>query len=147
MSRQLALGGQPVLVAHWSEAVEVVEQRGHLNRLLLVDAPGDPGRLAPLVQAATARGCALVVCLGAGAEQVQRMVDAACDAAAPGLVVASSWHDPTSDPDAAVDAFSLFSDWVGGGQGVSLLVTEDAGLDVILDAARAHRARAAPPAR
>ena len=147
MSRQLALGGQPVLVAHWSEALAVVEQRGQLNRLLLVDAPVDPGRLGPLVRAAAARGCALIVCLGAGAERVQRMVDALCDAAATGQVVASSWHDPSSDPDAALDAFSLFSDWVGGGHGVSLLVTEDAGLDVILHAARSHHARAAPPGR
>lgn len=137
MSRQLALGGQPVLVAQWSEARAVVEERSHLNRLLLVDAPADEARLGPLVQAAAARGCALIVCLGTGAERVQRMVDALCDATAtPGQVVASSWHDPSNDPDAALDAFSLFSDWVGGRAGVSLLVTEDAGLETILDAAR-----------
>jgi hypothetical protein len=142
MSRQLALGGQPVLVAHWSEALAVVEERHHLNRLFLVDAPMGDARLGPLVQAAAARGCALVICLGAGAERVQRRVDALCDATAPaGQVVASSWHDPSIDPAAAEDAFSLFSDWVGGGPGVPLLVTEDAGLETILDAARTLHAR------
>jgi len=146
MSRQLALGGQPVLVAHWAEALSVVEEHSHLNRLLLVEAKGDDSRLTAIVRAAAQRGCALVVCLGPGAEYIQRTVDAACEAAAPeGQVVATSWHDASEDADAALDAFSLFSTWVGGAPGVPLLVTEDAGLDTILDAARElHRRRDAP---
>jgi hypothetical protein len=142
MSRQLALGGQPVLVARWPEALAVVEERSNLNRLLLVGARAGDALLAPLVRAVAARGCALIVCLGPDAERIQAAVDALCDAAsAPGQLVATSWHDPSEDPDAAVDAFSLFSEWVGGAPGVPLLVTEDAGLETILDAARALHAR------
>jgi hypothetical protein len=146
VSRQLALGGQPVLVAHWGEALTVVEEHPHFNRLLLVDAESEDARLAPIVRAAAVRGCALVVCLGRGAEAVHRAVDAACEtAAAPGQVVATSWHDPQGDDEAALDAFSLFSRWVGGRPGVPLLVTEDAGLDSVLDAARVLRMRAQAP--
>jgi hypothetical protein len=145
MSRQLALGGQPLLVARWAEAVSVVEQHSHLNRLLLVDAPNDEPGLAALVRAAAARGCALVVCLGVGAEALNRRVNAACDAAAPGgQLLATSWHDPTADPDAALDAFSLFTTWVGGTPGIPLLVTEDAGLDTILNAARRFHSGSEP---
>jgi hypothetical protein len=143
VSRQLALGGQPVLVARWAEALRVVEEHRRLNRLLLVDADRDDARVAPLVRAATGRGCALVVCLGEGAERMHRTVDAVCEAASPGgQSVATSWHDPAADTDAALDAFSLFSAWVGGSPGVLLLVTEDAGLDAILDAARKLHGRA-----
>ncbi|HXX32381.1 MAG TPA: hypothetical protein VEJ89_16890 [Myxococcaceae bacterium] len=142
MSRQLALGGQPVLVAHWAEALEVAGQHARLNRLLLVEPPLDTEPLLALVREAVRRGCALIVVLGQGAEAVHRAVDAAADQASlPGRVVATSWHDPGSDPRAPVDAFSLFSDWVGGSEGVPLLVTEDVGLDAILDAARVHHAR------
>jgi hypothetical protein len=141
MSRQLALGGQPVLVARWSEAPAVVAERAHLNRLLLVDAPRDTELLAPLVRAAAARGCALIVCLGPEAEQVHQVVGRLCEALSPPGQVATSWHDPSADPEAALDAFSLFTEWVGGAPGVPLLVTEDAGLDAILDAARTLHAR------
>jgi hypothetical protein len=145
MSRQLALGGQPVLVARWAEAVSVVEQHAHLNRLLLVDARNDEPALAPLVRAAAARGCALVVCLGVRAEDVQRTVDSVCEAAALSeRMVATSWHDPSGDPDAALDAFSLFTTWVGGRPGIPLLVTEDSGLDTILEAARRLHGQKAP---
>ncbi len=145
MSRQLALGGQPVLVAHWAEALSVVEEHPHVNRLLLVDAERDDPRLVPVVRAAAAHGCALLVCLGAGAEDVQRAADAACEAAAPGgQPVATSWHDPATDTEAALDAFSLFSAWVGGSPGILLLVTEDAGLDTILEAARKLHRRSGP---
>jgi hypothetical protein len=146
MSRQLALGGQPVLVAHWGEALVVVEEHPQLNRLLLVDADSEDARLDAIVRAATARGCALVVCLGRGAEAVHRAVDTACEAAAAaGQVVATSWYDSQGDDEAALEAFSLFSRWVGGGPGVPLLVTEDAGLDSVLDAARILRQRAQLP--
>lgn len=145
MSRQLALGGQPVLVARWAEAVSVVEQHLHLNRLLLVEAQRDAPGLAPLIRAAAARGCALVVCLGKDAEAVHLAVDAVCDTPPlAGQVVATSWHDPSVDPQAALDAFSLFSTWVGGAPGIPLLVTEDAGLDAILDAARQLHSRSGP---
>lgn len=143
MSRQLALGGQPVVVAHWSEARAVAEQHPHLNRLLLVEAQADSELLSPLVRAAVQRGCALIVCLGHDADRVHRVVDALCDEASPpGLVVATSWHDAAEGPRATLDAFALFSEWVGGSPGVPLLVTEDAGLDEILDAARAFRSPA-----
>ena len=144
MSRQLALGGQPVVVAHWSEARAVAEQHPHLNRLLLVDPRADSELLAPLLRAAVQRGCALVVCLGQQAEPVHRVVDRICDqASGPGRVVATSWHDSDQDRGATLDAFALFSEWVGGEPGVPLLVTEDAGLDAILDAARAYRGSSA----
>jgi hypothetical protein len=132
-----------VLVAGWAEALAVTEAHPHLNRLLLVDARLEEPLLAPLLKAAAARGCALVVCLGPGADAVHRTVDAACEAA--GQTVAISWHDPSADAEAALDAFSLFSSWVGGTPGLPLLVTEDAGLDSILDAARTLRRRPAYP--
>jgi hypothetical protein len=141
MSRQLALGGQPVLVARWSEAPAVALEQAHLNRLLLVDAPCDAELLAPLVRAALERGCALMVCLGPQAEQVQRLVARLCDGLSPPGQVATSWHDPSGDSEAALEAFSLFTEWVGGAPGIPLLVTEDAGLDAILDAARTRHAR------
>jgi hypothetical protein len=140
LSRQLALGGQPVLVAHWAEALGVVEEHRGVNRLLLVDGLPEAQELPGLVQAAVAHGCALVVCLGRDAEDVQKVVDGACEAL--GQVVATSWHDSREDPEAALDAFSLFTSWVGGAPGVPLLVTEDAGLDAILDAARKLHGRA-----
>jgi len=139
VSRQLALGGQPVLVAGWAEALAVAEAHLHLNRLLLVDTRLQEPLLAPLLEAAAVRGCALVVCLGPGADTVHRTVDAACQAA--GQRVAISWHDSSADAEAALDAFSLFKSWVGGTPGVPLPVTEDAGLDSILDAARTLRGR------
>jgi hypothetical protein len=142
LSRQLALGGQPVLVARWAEALAVVEEHRPVNRLLLVDAGADAKELPGLVRAAVARGCALVVCLGADAEHVQEVVDEACEAS--GQVVATSWHDSRKDSEAALDAFSLFTAWVGGAPGVPLLVTEDTGLDAILDAARKLHGRAGP---
>jgi hypothetical protein len=141
LSRQLALGGQPVLVARWAEALAVVEEHP-VHRLLLVDAQADAKELPGLVRAAVARGCALVVCLGPDAEHVQKVVDGACEAS--GQVVATSWHDSGEDSDAALDAFSLFTTWVGGAPGVPLLVTEDTGLDAILDAARKLHGRAGP---
>lgn len=136
MSRQLALGGQPVLVARWSEAASVVQEHPHLNRLLLVEARLDTPGLAPLVAAAAARGCALLVLLGPDSEQVLQAVEEACGFAALGQRVATSWHDSAQDAEAALDAFSLFSTWVGGPGGIPLLVTEDEGLDAILQAAR-----------
>ena len=136
MSRQLALGGQPVLVADAAEAQHLLNEQRSLNRLLLVDARVDDAWLVPLVRTATELGCRLVVCLGGGAEQVHRAVEAACEAEAAGHLVATSWHDWDADAEAAVDAFALFTTWVGGPPGSSLLVTEDAGLDTILDAAR-----------
>jgi len=139
LSRQLALGGQPVLVAHWAEAPAVVEEHQGVNRLLLVDVKPDAPELPGLVQAAVGHGCALVVCLGAEAESVHQKVDQACETL--GQVVATSWHDSEEDPQAARDAFSLFTTWVGGAPGVPLLVTEDRGLDTILDAARAFYGR------
>ncbi len=143
MTRQLALGGQPVLVARWAEALQVILEHPRLNRLLLVEAPLDDAGLVPLVRAAAGRGCALLVCLGRGAEAVHRRVEAACEAAAVGgQLVATSWHDPQQESEAALDAFSLFSSWVGGSPGVVLLVTEDAGLDTILEAARELHTRA-----
>jgi len=142
VSRQLALGGQPVLVARWAEAAAVVHEHQHLNRLLLVEARPDMEELAPLLRAAAARGCALVVCLGPDAEQVVLTVEQACSAVADKRqLIATSWHDPTKDKEAALDAFSLFSTWVGGLPGIPLLVTEDAGLDTILEAARSLHAR------
>jgi hypothetical protein len=142
LSRQLALGGQPVLVAHWAEARGVVEEHETVNRLLLVDAPPETADLTGLVQAAVRRGCALVVCLGPKAEHTHEAVDAACEAL--GRAVATSWYDSEEDSEAAEDAFGLFTTWVGGGPGVPLLVTEDSGLDAILDAARALHGRAPP---
>ncbi len=141
MSRQLALGGQPVLVARWADAPAVVTQHPHLNRLLLVDARLDTPGLVPLVQAATARGCALLVLLGPDTERVLHAVEEACGLTSPGQRVATSWHDSAKDAEAALDAFSLFSTWVGGPGGIPLLVTEDEGLDAILEAARTLRAR------
>ena len=142
MSRQLALGGQPVLVARWGESTAVVQEHQHLNRLLLVEARREMPELAPLVLTAAARGCALVVCLGPDAEQVVLAVEQASSGSAQaGQLMATSWHDPTRDADAALDAFCLFSTWVGGFPGIPLLVTEDAGLDAILDAARRLHAR------
>jgi hypothetical protein len=141
MSRQLALGGQPVLVARWSEAASVVQEHPHLNRLLLVEARLDTPGLAPLVTAAAARGCALLVVLGPEAKHVLQGVEDACGLAAPGKRLATSWHDSAQDADAALDAFSLFSTWVGGSGGIPLLVTEDEGLDAILEAARLLHAR------
>jgi hypothetical protein len=143
VSRQLALGGQPVLVARWAEALAVAETHPHLNRLLLVGTSLGEPLLPPLVRAAVERGCALVVCLGPGADAVHRRVDTACEAAGHGVAI--SWHDPLGDSEAALDAFSLFSSWVGGTPGLPLLVTEDEGLDSILDAARALRARPSSP--
>ncbi|MGO8968542.1 MAG: hypothetical protein ACLQDQ_03130 [Myxococcaceae bacterium] len=134
MSRQLALGGQPVLVARWAEALSVVQQHPHFNRLLLVEAHLDEPALALLVRALVLRGCALVVLLGHDAENVRHAVDAVCETQ--GQLLATSWHDPGKEPEAALDAFFLFSTWVGGAPGLSLLVTEDEGLDSILDAAR-----------
>ena len=133
-----------MLVARWAEALGVVEEHRGLNRLLLVDALPAAPELPDLVQAAVARGCALVVCLGPDAEHVQKVVDGACEAL--GQTVATSWHDSREDPAAALDAFSLFTSWVGGAPGVPLLVTEDAGLDAILDAARKLHGRAGPKA-
>jgi hypothetical protein len=141
LSRQLALGGQPVLVAHWAEARAVAEEH-QVNRLLLIDARPEAPELLGLVQAAAGRGCALVVCLGPQAERVHKTVDAACEAL--GQVVATSWHDSEGDAEAALDAFFLFTHWVGGAPGVPLLVTEDTGLDAILDAARVLHGRAPP---
>ena len=143
MSRQLALGGQPVLVARWAEALAVAEAQPHLNRLLLVDAALEEPLLPPLVRAAAARGCALVVCLGPGADAVHRLVDRACQADGHGVAI--SWHDPSTDSEAALDAFSLFTSWVGGTPGLPLLVTEEEGLDSILDAARTLHGRPTPP--
>jgi hypothetical protein len=142
VSRQLALGRQPVLVARWAEALAVAEAQPHLNRLLLVDAGLEEPLLPTLVQAAAARGCALVVCLGQGAQAVHHTVGTASEGA--GQRVAISWHDPKADAEAALDAFSIFSTWVGGTPGLSLLVTEDTGLESILDAARTLRQRLAP---
>jgi hypothetical protein len=142
LSRQLALGGEPVLVANWAEARAVVQEQRAVNRLLLVDARPEAPELLGLVHAAVARGCALVVFLGQKAEQVQIAVGAVCEALGQG--VATSWHDSEEDPEAAQDAFSLFTTWVGGPPGIPLLVTEDTGLDAILDAARMLHGRAAP---
>lgn len=111
MSRQLALGGQPVLVAHWGEARAVVEQHQAVNRLLLVDARPETADLLGLVQTAVRHGCALVVCLGPKAEHTHRAVDAACEAV--GQAVATSWYDSEEDSEAARDAFGLFTTWVG----------------------------------
>ena len=144
MSRQLALGGQPVLVAHWAEAASVVQTHQHLNRLLLVEARLDMP-LAPLLRSAAERGCALVVCLGRDAEQVVVAVEAAYQSLPLSQRIATSWHDPDRDPEAALDAFFLFSTWVGGVPGVPLLLTEDAGLDAILEAARTLHARTRAP--
>jgi hypothetical protein len=144
LSRQLALGGQPVLVAHWAEALGVVQEHRSVNRLLLVDARPEAKELSGLVQAAVAHGCALVVCLGGEAEHVQEVVDRACEAL--GQTVATSWHDPAEDPQATLDAFSLFTTWVSGAPGVPLLVTEDDGLDAILDAAQKFHGRGGPKA-
>ena len=142
MSRQLALGGQPVLVSGWPEALRVVEEHQHLNRLLLLEARVEEPALAPLLRSAAMRGCALVVVLGPGAERVVRAVDAVLDTVArEGQPIATSWHDPEKEPEAAVDAFGLFNSWVGGVAGISLLVTADAGLDSILDAARTLHSR------
>ncbi len=142
MSRQLALGGQPVLVSGWTEALRVVEEHPHLNRLLLVEARVEEPGLAPLLRSAAMRGCALVVVLGPGAEQVVREADAVLDTVArEGQPIATSWHDPEREPEAALDAFGLFSTWVGGAPGIPLLVTGDAGLDSILDAARTLHGR------
>ncbi len=141
MSRQLALGGQPVVVARWAEAPAVVTQHPHLNRLLLVDARLDTPALVPLVQAAASRGCALMVFLGPDAADVLHTLEEACGFAALGQRVATSWHDSAQDAEAALDAFSLFSSWVGGPGGIPLLVTEDEGLDAILEAARTLHAR------
>jgi hypothetical protein len=145
LSRQLALGGEPVLVARWTEGLGLVEEHRSVNRLLLVDARPDTPELGPLVQAAVAHGCALVVCLGHEAEHVQRVVDKATEAL--GQVVATSWHDSQEGSEAALDAFSLFTSWVGGAPGIRVLVTEDAGLDTVLDAARRLHGRSAPRTR
>lgn len=127
-----------MLVARWSEAASVVQEHPHLNRLLLVEARLDTPGLVPLVRAAAARGCALLVVLGPEAKHVLQAVEDTCGLAAP---VATSWHDSAQDSDAALDAFTLFSTWVGGSGGIPLLITEDEGLDAILEAARLLHAR------